>query len=55
MCGRYTLTDPAQLPLRFDVEGADDAVLPLVEIRQSSLKARQRVFAVVNIFAELAD
>lgn len=32
MCGRYTLTDPAQLPLRFDVEVAEDTVVPRYNI-----------------------
>src|SRR5438105_4104407 len=35
MCGRYTLTDPAQLPLRFDVVVAEDTALPRYNIAPS--------------------
>ena len=37
MCGRYTLTDPGQLSLRFDVGVTDDAVLPRYNIAPSQL------------------
>jgi putative SOS response-associated peptidase YedK len=37
MCGRYTLTDPGQLPLRFDVEVNADTLLPRYNIAPSQL------------------
>ena len=37
MCGRYTLTGPGQLPLRFDVEVNADTLLPRYNIAPSQL------------------
>jgi putative SOS response-associated peptidase YedK len=37
MCGRYTLTDPGQIPLRFDVEVNADTLLPRYNIAPSQL------------------
>ena len=37
MCGRFTLTDPGQIPLRFDVEVDADTLLPRYNIAPSQL------------------